>query len=134
MPPLTQHTDLPDTSATACARRRARDFFDTALHAGRPLADTTADAALLLISELVSNAVRHTHGPCSLDLALTDTGVDIDVTDSSPVPPRPRPADTSGEGGGFGWNIVNTLAGEVSVRPAAEGGKTVHVHMPLPRA
>ncbi|WP_308072319.1 ATP-binding protein [Streptomyces bambusae] len=88
-------------------------------------------AALLVVSELVTNAVRHTRGPCALDVTWAPDGIDIDVTDTSSTPPRLRPLDPSGAEGGYGWRIVRTLASEVAVRPVRGNGKTVHAHVPL---
>jgi anti-sigma regulatory factor (Ser/Thr protein kinase) len=88
-----------------------------ARHALHPLAvlEPVRDDALLITSELVSNAVRHSG--CSPDdevevvAELTSEGVLITVTDpglSGSVPAR-RAADTA-RVGGLGLRIVDALA------------------------
>ncbi|MER7342708.1 ATP-binding protein [Streptomyces sp. NPDC000075] len=115
--------------AAARARAETVRFVADSVAGGRMVSEFVREAALLVASEMVTNAVRHTRGPCTLQLAWSREGLDIDVTDTSPNPPCARPPDLAG-GGGFGWPVVNLLASEVCVRPAAEGGKTVHVHVP----
>jgi cold shock CspA family protein len=54
-----------------------------------------------LVSELITNAVRHTPGPCTL--YLVQDGPDgreltVAVSDTSTIPPIPRTPDLSGDG------------------------------------
>jgi anti-sigma regulatory factor (Ser/Thr protein kinase) len=88
-----------------------------ARHALHPLAvlEPVRDDALLITTELVSNAIRHS-GCSSADevevvAELTSEGVLIAVTDPgrSGSVPACRPADTV-RGGGLGLRIVETLA------------------------
>ncbi|MEJ8641644.1 ATP-binding protein [Streptomyces sp. MS1.HAVA.3] len=44
---------------------------------------------LLIVAELVTNAIRHTDGPCTLHLELHDDHIEIQVTDTSPTHPNP---------------------------------------------
>lgn len=48
---------------------------------------------VLLIGELVTNAVVHGHGPVGLRVTLDETDgiLRCEVTDASPQLPRPRP-------------------------------------------
>ncbi|AXE24900.1 ATP-binding protein [Streptomyces globosus] len=115
-------------AAAASARSAAVRFLKDAARAGRPVTPVTADIVLLVVSELVTNAVRHTPGPCTLHLSRYEAGVGIDVSDTSPDPPVPRPPHVNGAGG-WGWILVNHLAEELSVRPTPEGGKTVHAYI-----
>ncbi|MEV7520413.1 ATP-binding protein [Streptomyces sp. NPDC091371] len=126
---LRLHLDLDGPGSAAVARRAAREFLAYSAP-GRPAFGPVAlDVALLVISELVTNAVRHTSGGCALDLRLRPEGVDVEVTDSSSAEPRPRRPDQKGEGG-WGWHLVNRLATEVEIRHHGEqGGKTIHVHV-----
>ncbi|MEU6309359.1 ATP-binding protein [Streptomyces sp. NPDC047014] len=117
-----------DTQAAAGARDATMRFLEESALAGSPVPRTTGDIALLVVSELVTNAVRHTSGPCSLRLSRSATSVDIDVTDTSPDPPVIRPPHVDGSGG-WGWILVNHLVEDVTVRPAAGGGKTVHARI-----
>jgi len=66
------------------------------------------EPAELVVSELVSNAVRHAGTELEVCIARHDAGVCIAVRDDNPDPPRPRRAGT-GEGG-RGLFLVNVLA------------------------
>ncbi|NXY94801.1 ATP-binding protein [Streptomyces sp. BR123] len=105
-------------------------FIGDALASGHPVTPDMRDAVLLVASELVTNAVRHTDGPCCLDVSWAGDGIDVDVTDSSPQPPRLRTADPAGATGGYGWPLVRRLASEVDVHLTSGSGKTIHAHVP----
>jgi hypothetical protein len=84
------------------------------------------DAATLIVSELVSNAVRYAAPPISLALTLIVDGpsgsyeVLIEVTDADArLPTRRNP----GESGGFGLSLVESLAKTSFV--TSDSGKTV---------
>ncbi|MFF3324119.1 ATP-binding protein [Streptomyces sp. NPDC002889] len=79
------------------------------------------DAVLLVVSELVTNAVRHTAGWWRLHLTAGADTLVVEMDDSSPQPPVAREPDLSGRGGGFGWHMVRRLAGRVEVRPLPYG-------------
>ncbi|MGW2014449.1 ATP-binding protein [Streptomyces sp. NPDC001927] len=103
----------------AVARRIAARWLEAAEYA------RTADA-VLIVSELVTNAVRHTRGPCELTLTSHDSSLDIAVTDhSEEIPDLHRYSGGDGRGG-FGLEIVRRLGGSIRVVPRL-GGKTVHV-------
>ncbi|MFF4319224.1 ATP-binding protein [Streptomyces sp. NPDC001568] len=132
-PALLQHPRLHlDLACDHAAANRARAATSRFLHEAADRSDRSPavsppaeDAALLIVTELVTNAVRHTAGPCTLDLALHEEGLDIDVTDGSPEQPVTRPPHVEGTGG-WGWILIRHLAREVTVHPTRTGGKTVH--------
>jgi hypothetical protein len=70
------------------AVRHARSFVADTL-AGWGRADLV-DAAALVVTELATNAVRHTPSDFSVSLLRTNDAVRVAVGDSDPVPPRPR--------------------------------------------
>ncbi|AQT75772.1 hypothetical protein B1K54_32915 [Streptomyces sp. fd1-xmd] len=127
---LRLHLDLHGRSAAAQARRAARIHLEeTAADHHELIPPLALDTALLLISELVTNAVRHTSGGCLLEVRLAADGIDIEVTDTSDAEPQPRRPDRRGEGG-WGWHLVNRLGTDVGIRHHAAGGKTIHVRVP----
>ncbi|WLQ41119.1 ATP-binding protein [Streptomyces laculatispora] len=109
-------------ASIADARERTRDFLQALVH---PLAVEAADTVVLVISELVTNALRHGGGTCTLDLTAHPNSIEVAVHDSSPQAPRMRTPDLNGGTGGFGWPMVNHLARATSVTRQAAGGKTV---------
>ncbi|UQW99606.1 ATP-binding protein [Streptomyces sp. RerS4] len=134
------HLELSADARAAARAREATSAFlrETVLrgaaprHAAgrpRPVPRRVEEAAMLIVTELVTNAVRHTQGPCTLELALHEelheALLDIDVTDTSPEPPSPRPPHLDGTGG-WGWILIGHLAREVTVQPTEDGGKTIH--------
>lgn len=86
--------------------------------------------ALLAVTELVANAVRHAPGPCELRLADDGCSLTIAVTDTSALRPYPRAPDA--DSGGFGLHLLERLAGTLDVREAPHGGKTVAAVLPSP--
>ncbi len=104
----------------------AREAAVAFLHQhSRAAGRTFHDDVLLVVSELVSNAVRHAPGPFVLELGLVPGGIEIAVRDTSSRPPRSRTPDRTG---GRGWSIVQTLARRVRVVPRHDG-KSVHAEL-----
>lgn len=103
---------------TTLARRAAARFLRTRC----PWADV--DDVLLVISELVGNAVRHTDdGTWLLRMSCRPQALVVEVRDQSSALPAPRPGDTD-NGGGFGWGIAEQLTSSLTVLPH-EAGKSV---------
>ena len=86
-----------------------------------------ADSAVLLVSELVTNAVMHA-GPAVagtvagtvLRLEYGGDWLRIEVHDTSPHAPRPRTPDWLDESG-FGLMLVDSLATKWGVQQTAQG-------------
>jgi anti-sigma regulatory factor (Ser/Thr protein kinase) len=85
--------DVPATSQGPAAARR----LVGALLPVWGLADLRADAELI-VSELVTNAMKHAHGPIGLRL-IYDRILVCEVSDASNTSPRLRRARFSDEGG-----------------------------------
>jgi serine phosphatase RsbU (regulator of sigma subunit) len=84
----------------------------------------------LLVSELVTNAIRYTQGPVTLRLVLERT-LTCEIADSSPALPRMRYAARDDESG-RGLQIVSQLSLRWGAR-RTPGGKIVWCEQPLPR-
>ncbi|MFD3538484.1 ATP-binding protein [Streptomyces sp. NPDC058662] len=134
LPPATPHDARPvqvcvDFSGAPGCIAAARDAADDFLRHHVPTAPqarhTFHDDVLLVVSELVTNAVRHAPGPAVLELGLLPRGVGITVRDTSPRLPYSRPPDRTG---GRGWSIVQSLARLVRVVPRRDG-KSVHAEL-----
>ncbi|WP_128374405.1 ATP-binding protein [Streptomyces cavernae] len=91
---------------------------------------TTGDL-LLLVSELVTNADRHSHGPYILELEGTDASVSVTVYDSSSSLPRRFPKDPQ-RIGRHGLEIVHAVAASVTAE-LVPVGKRVRAVLDLGR-
>ncbi|MFE5620978.1 ATP-binding protein [Streptomyces virginiae] len=102
--------------------------------ARRVLAEHQAPAALVadvltVVSELVSNAIRHGEGLTGFHITVSPGQVVvIEVSDRSTLRPRLRLADPHTPGG-FGWRVVKTLAPTTFIR-FHRGGKTIVATLP----
>ncbi|NBE99596.1 ATP-binding protein [Nonomuraea sp. KC401] len=76
---------------------------------------------LLVVSELVTNALVHGDGPPSLRMRADAFSVRIEVSDAGADLPRPR---EPGPGDGWGLHVVRLLSTGWGIAPV-EGGKTV---------
>ncbi|WP_411104694.1 ATP-binding protein [Streptomyces sp. cmx-4-9] len=111
-------TALPPTAAAARAAVAALLVAE-----GRPLDTTAADDALLVVSELVTSAIRHGGGLTSFEARFSDARLHLSVGDASTAPPVAR-APSPGRTGGYGWPLVQCLTEEAAVVTGAHG-KTV---------
>jgi anti-sigma regulatory factor (Ser/Thr protein kinase) len=116
------------------ARWNLQLTLPTASHAVRLARHTTRDSlatwrlasleetAVLLVSELVTNAVRHARGgnAITLELEASQSRLRIEVTDTDPRWPQPRTPAGFDESG-FGFVLVDALAGKWGVRETATG-------------
>lgn len=91
--------------------------------------DLCEDTAVLLVSELVTNAIRYSDG--DIELRLAKGGVLVcEVADGSVHTPRRRRSNPEAEGG-RGLTIVNEYAQDWGTRPLASG-KVVWFELALP--
>lgn len=113
---------------------------DAVMHARRFTARTlrrwkveeVADTALLVVSELVTNALLHTQGPVRVDLILRGDRVRVCVSDSSPrAPAKPVIVDWESTGG-RGLLLVEAMSESFGSVPVA-GGKQVWSEIVVPR-
>jgi hypothetical protein len=104
--------DLPCAPASVAA---ARAFVRGRLLAWR--ATRLEQAASLVASELVSNAVVHARSALRLRLALTGGTLRLEVADRSPQPPRRSPSGAHAEAG-RGLDVVQALSTGWGYMPA----------------
>ncbi|MDX3803934.1 ATP-binding protein [Streptomyces sp. AK04-3B] len=116
-----------DPGAVRTARRAVREQLrDWGL-------DSVGDLAALLVSELVTNALRHATGPIGVSLvrpARLEGVLLVEVSDPLPDPPRERiarPEDESGRG----LQLVASSSRRWGTRPGATG-KTVWFELAVP--
>ena len=115
--PLDAGLTLP---SDGCSAGLARTFTRTTLDRWDYRGDH--DDAVLVVSELVTNAVLHGTGTRTLRLVGTPWRVRVEVSDGNPVPPAAR---RSGADGGWGIRLVDQLATAWGVSPAPNGGGKV---------
>ncbi len=102
---MDEEVTLPDGPEGASFARRAMVRAAVLWRLDRDLTET----ALLLVSELTTNAIRHGAPPVRLSLRLERDRLRVEVTDSSPALPEldhPGPDQV----GGRGLQIVQLLA------------------------
>ncbi|MFC9797230.1 ATP-binding protein [Streptomyces sp. NPDC127584] len=105
----------------AAARRRVTELLQAA---GAALDSIPAADALLVTSELVTNAIRHGGGLTAFHAALDGDTLRLAVSDASPDHPAAR-STGHGSPGGFGWPLVRRLTEHVDITPLPGGGKTI---------
>ena len=100
-------------------RRQARHFVRTALDAVA-VAEPPLETAILLASELVTNAFPHVRTEIVVRYLVGPTVVRVEVTDGNTMRPSAAnaPADAMA---GRGLGIVSALASRRGVDPVADG-------------
>jgi anti-sigma regulatory factor (Ser/Thr protein kinase) len=134
----------PADRAPAATRHAVTSAATARRHVGALLrehgreGDTSPDAVidlLLVVSELVTNAIRHGGGLAGFDATVTDAGVRLAVRDNSDV----VPVHAYGTGeiprthrlNGYGWPLIIRLSRDLTIERCPEGGKTIRVFVPL---
>jgi len=123
---VARHRDLPvDLCAPAMARALVHDAC----------ADWSAtaaeEAAAIVATELVSNAVQHARSSCRVTITVDSQGLRVGVRDYAPgCEPRPRPVDIT-RAAGRGLHLVAMLSSAWGVHQHADG-KTTWARIPLP--
>ena len=107
-----------ESRSPARARRALSHFLNV-----RGVDGEVQHAALLIVSELVSNAVQHGRAPIQLNAAVSDEALLVEVTDGGT--PFDRGVGQAAAETGRGFAIVETLARQWGVATGAEQGKTV---------
>ncbi|MFK4066424.1 ATP-binding protein [Streptomyces sp. NPDC029674] len=122
--------ETPDTARTTCSEARAavRSALRPVCRAMPPAqARRVQGDALLVVSELTANAIRHGGGLTHLDVQVQNGVLLLGVSDRSETVPCHVPADPA-RPGGFGWSMVHRLSASVTVE-VERGGKTITAAM-----
>ncbi|MEU9981570.1 ATP-binding protein [Streptomyces sp. NPDC050856] len=116
-----------DITAVPEVRRSLRELLR---HWGRP---ETTDAAELLTSELVTNALIHTDHGAVVTARVTPGRLRVEVRDFVPEPPRPHLPECGERTHGRGLFLVQALADEWGVTTHGMG-KVVWFELSAPAA
>ncbi|MFE2377063.1 ATP-binding protein [Streptomyces sp. NPDC059398] len=102
-----------------------------------PVGRDTVQGLLLIVSELVTNAVRHAallSPEVAVEVAVGASWIRVSVEDNHPYRPRALDAD-QGQTGGRGLMLVREITAEAGgtcgVEQTASGGKVVWSALPL---
>lgn len=109
--------------ADPTAPRLARDFLRGACCSQHPT--EVVEEAQLLVSELVTNAVRHGSPPIELQVRCAgDDALEIRVRDANPAPPERRAVNLDAEGG-RGLMLVDLVSQTWGSDQNPDDGKSV---------
>ncbi|MER5948638.1 ATP-binding protein [Streptomyces sp. NPDC001904] len=119
--------------SSADARSQLRSVL-TEVCGGLPLpqARRLRDDALLVVSELTANALRHAGGVTRFSIRLNSKELQLRVSDASGTSPRALPPE-AGRPGCYGWEMAHRLCTRLQVTTDA-WGKTVTAALALPLA
>jgi anti-sigma regulatory factor (Ser/Thr protein kinase) len=129
-PPQASLALIGGTSDIALARHEAACFLaETGVARGEPVSTRALDVTQLVVSELVTNALKYAVGPVLLALRIVDDRLEVELWDSDPVLPVARAADV-GRVGQHGLEIVMALVDTFEVRREPVG-KRITVRIAL---
>lgn len=120
-----RRTFSPSAEAVAAARS-----FTLATAQGWDFSLEDVVDAILVVSELSTNAIRHARSRFEICLRRTDRSIIVEVSDSSAAPAEVR-TPMEDVIGGRGLMIVEQVAHQWGSRPGPYGGKTVWAELVL---
>ncbi|PFG42003.1 histidine kinase-like protein [Isoptericola jiangsuensis] len=131
-PPVVATWDVRDADALAGTRQQLESTVRSRLPVlDRPQHQEMLSHVVLVASELVTNALRHTDGPARLDLMVAEGSLLVSVLDHRPdVPPVLSPDRDLGQGG-FGLQLAMRVADDVGWF-RTDGGKRVWARFAVP--
>jgi anti-sigma regulatory factor (Ser/Thr protein kinase) len=113
-----------DTRSPGCARRWLGG------HLQRWVPDGDHDGSLLLLSELVTNAVVHARTACTVAVRFRNGCLTVRVLDHCPTAPVVASDRHLGDGG-RGLQLVDTLATSFGWDPVGDDSKIVWFEIPV---
>jgi signal transduction histidine kinase len=123
--------DTLRTSRDLADVRRGRRWVAYHLEAERLLPQAQIDLVSTMVSELVTNVIRHTASEPEVTLWTADGYLVVEVHDSDPsIPVMANPSRR--DLGGRGLRVVDAGAHEWGVTPRGSHGKTVWFSVALP--
>ena len=118
----TSHSETFESAALSA--RVARDVL-RGVCADALVSPPLVETALLLVSEVVTNAVVHGDGRPVLDIDVGPDVLRVTVTDDSPELPRLQLDNPLLAPGGRGLHLVDTLSSRWGTDPRVPSGKAV---------
>ncbi len=82
------------------------------------------DDALLVVSEMVTNAVTHARSACELRISLSPAALRVEVIDRGDGTPDPMPPSAT-RNSGRGLHLIDAVTAAWGVEPEVAGGKRV---------
>lgn len=105
----------PEPSSVAMARSFVRECVRRSF---RDTSEDLIDDAMLLVSELVSNAILHGRPTIQLSVAVSRSAIEVDVSDQGDLPPEALvPVVDPRQTRGRGLHLVDLLSTSWGVRP-----------------
>jgi anti-sigma regulatory factor (Ser/Thr protein kinase) len=120
-----------ELSSRPTSAGEARRFVGDVLRDSGRSTDEVLDAAVLLTSELVTNAVLYSAGTINVDVDLDVTAVRVEVADTSGQSPAPRDAPPEAMSG-RGLHLVEAMARAWGVEQHRDDGKVVWFELDVP--
>jgi DNA-binding NarL/FixJ family response regulator len=108
--------------ASLTSAREARVFTESALSEWQ-VADITDDV-LLVVTELVNNAVTHARSGCELRISVNPLTLRVEVVDEGSGTPDPLPPSST-RNHGRGLHLIDALTAAWGYEPVPTGGKMV---------
>ncbi|MEW2087249.1 ATP-binding protein [Streptomyces sp. NPDC005283] len=126
-PPVPTLVQGDSAAGISQARRAARAFTDRLTPAPGP---DMADTLVPVVSELVTNSLRHGGGHYTLELSAGPDTVTAAVSDPSLAHPRERTPDLGAGSGSSGWHMIRRLTHHLTITPGPGYGKTIYAQLP----
>ncbi|KQX63864.1 ATP-binding protein [Streptomyces sp. Root1310] len=131
-----RETAAASVKTAAAARAHARTVVDARWDPStRPAREEDVIDLLLVVSELVANALRHGGGLAGFEMTPVRDGIRLAVRDHSDAVPAPvggpGPGPAGHRVGGYGWPLVVRLARDITIEKENGGGKTITLFVPI---
>ncbi|MFF3013096.1 ATP-binding protein [Streptomyces sp. NPDC057939] len=124
--PATPPAPLPATAADARTQVAA-----VLQRTGLPWDPRAVTDALMVTTELVTNAIRHGGGLAAFHADVHEGALRVSVADHDPRPPITRTSPPAGSRiGGYGWPLVQSLAARLTITEHG-GGKLITADLKL---